>query len=145
VNVDLVVLRGGVRDRKGGFASDLREQDFEIHENGARQSIQLFRHEDVPVIVGLVVDHSGSMRPKLADVIAAARTFARSSNPEDQMLPGEYRYRVVSTKVAGPYDVAVLDPSANEVLTLVTCYPFYFAGSAPERFIVRAERVGHTR
>src|SRR5579871_2851081 len=40
-------------------------------------------------------------------------------------LRGEFRYRVVSTKVVSPYDVAVLDPSVNEVLTLVTCYPFY--------------------
>jgi len=55
-------------------------------------------------------------------------------------LLGEYRYRVVSTKVVGPYDVAGLNLSSNEVLTLVTCYPFYFVGSAPNRFIVRAER-----
>jgi Malic enzyme, N-terminal domain/Malic enzyme, NAD binding domain/Sortase domain len=50
-------------------------------------------------------------------------------------------YRVVSTKVVRPSDVAVLDPGGNEILTLVTCYPFYFIGSAPNRFIVRAERV----
>jgi LPXTG-site transpeptidase (sortase) family protein len=40
-----------------------------------------------------------------------------------------------------PCDVAVLDPDGNEILTLVTCYPFYFVGSAPDRFIVRAERI----
>jgi sortase A len=56
-------------------------------------------------------------------------------------LFGEYRYRVVSTRIVGPSNVAVLDPGANEMLTLVTCYPFYFVGSAPNRFIVRAERV----
>jgi len=56
-------------------------------------------------------------------------------------LGGEYRYRVLSTKVVSPYDVWVLDPTSTEVLTLVTCYPFYFVGSAPDRFIVRAERV----
>ena len=56
-------------------------------------------------------------------------------------LRGEYRYRVVSTKIVNPYDVAVLDPDGSEVLTLVTCYPFYFVGAAPDRFIVRAERV----
>jgi sortase A len=56
-------------------------------------------------------------------------------------LLGEYRYRVVSTKIVGPRDIAVLDPGADEVLTLVTCYPFYFVGFAPDRFIVRAERV----
>jgi len=56
-------------------------------------------------------------------------------------LRGEYRYRVVSTKVVGPYDIAVLASDGNEILTLVTCYPFYFVGSAPDRFVVRAERV----
>jgi len=53
----------------------------------------------------------------------------------------EYRYRVVSTKVVDPGDVTVLNPSDDEILTLVTCYPFYFVGSAPERFVVRAERI----
>jgi sortase A len=54
---------------------------------------------------------------------------------------GNYRYRVVSTRVVSPNDVAVLSPDGTEVLTLVTCYPFYFVGSAPDRFIVRAKRV----
>lgn len=56
-------------------------------------------------------------------------------------LGGEYRYRVVSTRIVVPTEISVLDPSANEILTLVTCYPFYFVGAAPNRFIVRAERV----
>jgi sortase A len=56
-------------------------------------------------------------------------------------LRGAYRYRVVSTKIVRPDNVAVLDPDGTEVLTLVTCYPFYFVGPAPDRFIVRAERV----
>ncbi len=54
---------------------------------------------------------------------------------------GEYRYRVVSSRVVSPDDVAVLHPTSNEVLTLVTCHPFYLVGPAPDRFIVRAERV----
>ena len=86
VEVDLVVLHASVRDQKGWFASDLHEQDFEVYEDGARQSIHLFQHEDIPVTVGLVVDHSGSMRNKLADVVAAARTFVNASSPEDQMF-----------------------------------------------------------
>lgn len=56
-------------------------------------------------------------------------------------LAGEYRYRVVGTMIVGPNDVAVLDPGRNETLTLVTCYPFYFVGAAPSRFIVRADKV----
>jgi VWFA-related protein len=86
VNVDLVELHATVRDRQGRFVSDLRQQDFEVYEEGVRQSIRLFRHEDIPVTVGLVVDHSGSMREKLADVVAAARTFVQSSSPQDEMF-----------------------------------------------------------
>jgi len=86
VNVDLVLLHATVRDRQGLFVSDLREQDFEVYEDGVRQRIRLFKREDTPVTVGLVIDHSGSMRPKLNDVIAAAWTFARASNPDDEMF-----------------------------------------------------------
>jgi sortase A len=56
-------------------------------------------------------------------------------------LEGEYRYRVVSTRVVSPDNVAVLKAGVGEILTLVTCYPFYFVGAAPDRFIVRAERI----
>lgn len=55
-------------------------------------------------------------------------------------LHGDYSYRVVSIRVVSVHNVAVLDPSGNESLTLVTCYPFYFVGPAPDRFVVRAER-----
>ena len=53
----------------------------------------------------------------------------------------EFAYRVVSTRIVSPKDVQVLDPdpSGKESLTLVTCYPFSFVGSAPMRFIVRAD------
>ena len=94
VNVDLVVLNATVRDGKGRFATDLREQDFQVYEDGALQTIRLFRHEDIPVTVGLVVDHSGSMRSKLADVIAAAQTFVRSSSPDDQMFVVNFNEKV---------------------------------------------------
>jgi sortase A len=56
-------------------------------------------------------------------------------------LNEEYRYRVVSTEIVSPHDVGVLKSSAKQVLTLVTCYPFYFIGAAPNRFIVHARRV----
>jgi sortase A len=56
-------------------------------------------------------------------------------------LQGEYRYRVLATQVVSPDNVSVLNPGRNEILTLVTCHPFYFVGAAPNRFIVRAERI----
>jgi sortase A len=54
---------------------------------------------------------------------------------------GEYRYRGVYTAVVSPETVGVLDSNGSDSLTLVTCYPFYFVGPAPSRFIVRAERI----
>jgi sortase A len=54
---------------------------------------------------------------------------------------GAYRYRVVEVGVVTPDTVSVLTSSGGQVLTLVTCYPFTFIGSAPDRFIVRAEEV----
>jgi len=56
-------------------------------------------------------------------------------------LQGEFLYRVVSTGIVDPGDVEVLDADEGQALTLITCYPFYFVGAAPQRFIVRAERV----
>ncbi|MEO5923683.1 MAG: class D sortase [Bryobacteraceae bacterium] len=56
-------------------------------------------------------------------------------------LLGEYRYRVLSAKIVPPTDVSVLAPGEGQVLTLVTCYPFYFVGPAPDRFVVRAMRI----
>jgi VWFA-related protein len=86
VDVNLVVLQATVRDRQGEFAADLRKQDFEVYEDGVLQRIRLFQHEDVAVTVGLVVDHSASMSPKLAEVTTAARSFVTFSNPEDEMF-----------------------------------------------------------
>jgi LPXTG-site transpeptidase (sortase) family protein len=52
-----------------------------------------------------------------------------------------YLYRVTKTSVVMPDDLSVLEPQGQSVLTLITCYPFYYVGSAPKRFVVRAERV----
>jgi sortase A len=57
-------------------------------------------------------------------------------------LDGEYVYRVDSFKVVNPTEVSVMGATGSDkTLTLVTCYPFYFVGNAPKRFIVRARQV----
>ncbi len=56
-------------------------------------------------------------------------------------LSGSYRYWVDSIKVVEPEDMEVLNNSDEAILTLVTCYPFYFVGPAPKRFIVRAHQI----
>jgi VWFA-related protein len=94
VNLNLVVLPVTVRDKKGGLPENLQQQDFEVFEDGTRQNIRLFRHEDIPVTAGLVIDHSGSMQKKMPDVLTAARTFVRLSNREDQMFVANFDERV---------------------------------------------------
>jgi Ca-activated chloride channel family protein len=94
VDVALVVLHATVSDRQGGFVSSLGEGDFEVREDGVPQPIRLFRNEDVPVTVGLVVDHSTSMRPRMAEVTAATRAFVQSSNREDEMFVVNFNEKV---------------------------------------------------
>ena len=55
-----------------------------------------------------------------------------------QTATGLFRYAVDWVKVVAPDDLSVLAPSTESSLTLVTCYPFYFVGPAPKRFVVRA-------
>ncbi|MGA3024106.1 MAG: class D sortase [Bryobacteraceae bacterium] len=60
---------------------------------------------------------------------------------EFSTLHGDFQYVVESLIVVEPDNVAVLAPSAENVLTMVTCYPFSYIGSAPKRFVVRARQV----
>ena len=86
VDVSLVVLHATVLDKKGGFVSGLKKDDFHVFEDGKPQAIQYFSYGDVPVAVGLIVDNSGSMSRKRPDVTAAAEAFVKASNPQDQMF-----------------------------------------------------------
>jgi len=86
-----------------------------------------------PGNAGIAAHRDGFFRP-LKDVHA------------DDVLEIETRrgvtfYRVERTWIVDPEDVSVLDPTPAPAITLVTCYPFYFVGSAPQRFIVRAVRI----
>ena len=75
-----------VRNRRGTPVAGLGRESFQVFEDQVLQPIKHFSHEDIPVTVGLVLDNSGSMRPKREEVIAAALAFAASSNPQDQMF-----------------------------------------------------------
>jgi Ca-activated chloride channel homolog len=86
MTVGLVVLHATTENKKGVSVSGLDKNDFQVFEDGVAQRIETFSHEDVPVTVGLVVDGSGSMRPKHDDVLSAARTFALASNASDEMF-----------------------------------------------------------
>jgi len=85
-DVELVVLYASVLDAHGNFVPGLAEDNFRVYEDKVEQKLSVFRREDVPVSMGLVIDNSGSMRDKREKVNAAALTFVQTSNPQDEVF-----------------------------------------------------------
>lgn len=79
-----MVLHASVLDDRGVFVPGLKQDDFRVYEDKVQQTLSVFKQEDVPVSVGLVIDNSGSMRDKRPQVNAAALTFVETSNPADE-------------------------------------------------------------
>src|SRR2546422_426539 len=94
VDVDLVVFNVAVLDSRGHRVEALSKDNFRIFEDGIEQQIQFVRREDVPATVGLVIDNSGSMRRKQADVLQAAQEFADLINPQDELFAINFNERV---------------------------------------------------
>jgi VWFA-related protein len=85
-SVEEVVLHATVFDDKQHFVTNLDKNAFTVFEDGHPQAITSFRHEDIPVSMGIVVDNSGSMREKRQKVNAAALNLVRASNPDDEVF-----------------------------------------------------------
>ena len=85
-DVNLVVLHATVVDERGRFVPDLKQENFRVLEDKVEQKLAVFKREDIPVTVGLVIDNSGSMRDKRDRVNAAALTFVQTSNPQDEVF-----------------------------------------------------------
>ncbi|HZI50688.1 MAG TPA: VWA domain-containing protein [Terriglobia bacterium] len=84
VNVNLVEVHVSVLDKGGDAVEGLKQENFQVLENNVAQDVTLFKHEDVPVSIGMVIDNSGSMRNKKDKVHSAALSFVKESNPDDQ-------------------------------------------------------------
>jgi len=82
----LVVLHATVRNARGELVTGLARNAFTVYENGRPQPITIFRADDIPVSLGLLIDNSGSMRTLRAQVEAAALALARASNPRDEIF-----------------------------------------------------------
>jgi Ca-activated chloride channel homolog len=82
----LIVCHTTVVDRNGHLVTTLSQDAFTVLENGVPQEIKVFRREDIPVSMGLIVDNSGSMREKRAKVEAAALALVKDSNPDDEVF-----------------------------------------------------------
>ncbi len=83
-NVNLVLLHVSVLNERGIFVPGLKPENFRVLEDKVEQKLAVFKQEDVPVSVGLVIDNSGSMRDKRPEVNTAALTFVQTSNPQDE-------------------------------------------------------------
>ena len=110
----LVVLAATVRNARGELVTDLDRGAFTVYENGKPQRIALFRKDDVPVSMGLLVDNSGSMRSKRAKVAAAALAFVRASNPLDEVFVVSFADRV-RVDVPMTHDVRALEAGLARV------------------------------
>jgi VWFA-related protein len=82
----LVVVHATVRNARGELVTNLERGAFTVYENGRRQPITVFRRDDIPVSLGLLIDNSGSMRTLRSKVEAAALALARASNPQDEIF-----------------------------------------------------------
>jgi len=82
----LVVLHTTVVDRSGKLIAGLPQKAFKIYENNIEQQIRIFRGEDIPVSIGLIIDNSGSMKDKREKVAASALQLVKASNAQDQVF-----------------------------------------------------------
>jgi len=85
-DLNLVVLHASVLDKSGKLITTLPQTAFHVFENSVEQPIKLFRREDVPVSMGIIIDNSGSMRDKRLKVAAASMALVKASNPQDEMF-----------------------------------------------------------
>jgi Ca-activated chloride channel homolog len=83
-DVNLVVLHTTVIDDRQRFVDGLKPENFRVFEDKVEQKLSVFKREDVPVSMGLVIDNSGSMRDKRPRVNEAAITLVQASNPQDE-------------------------------------------------------------
>lgn len=86
VGTRLVVLPVSVVDKSGKMVTNLPQKSFKVYENGVEQPIKVFRREDVPISLGIIIDNSGSMREKRQKVETASVDLVKASNPQDEVF-----------------------------------------------------------
>jgi VWFA-related protein len=101
ITTNLVTLPVTVVDRRGNYVPGLRREHFTVYDNGVAQPIEFFASDDVPVTIGLVLDASGSMRARRAELTVAAVAFARTSHPLDEFFTVHFTDRVSLSLPAG--------------------------------------------
>jgi VWFA-related protein len=114
----LVVCHTTVSDKSGHLVTDLKPDAFSLRENGVPQTIKTVKREDVPVALGLVIDNSGSMTPRRAQVEAASLALVAASNPQDEVFVVNFNdeaYLDLPPGVAFTHDLNVLQQALKRI------------------------------
>jgi VWFA-related protein len=106
---DYVLLDASVQNSAGAYVSGLKPVNFKLVDDGRVATINHFASTDRPVTIGLIVDNSGSMAEKRAEVVTAGMTFAKTSNPNDEFFVINFNSHVYA---ALPRGVAFTDKLA---------------------------------
>jgi Ca-activated chloride channel homolog len=94
----LVVLNVSVFDQNGKSFRDLPQSAFTVYENGEKQTVAVFRQEDVPISLGLTIDNSASMTDKRDRVASAGLAMVKASNPRDEVFIINFNEKAVLAK-----------------------------------------------
>ena len=111
----LVVLHATVVDKNGHLVTNLPRTAFKVFENGVEQNLKVFRREDVPVSMGLIIDNSGSMRDKRQKVEAAALALVKDSNPDDEVFVVNFNDEAFLDTPKMTNDVKVLEQALARI------------------------------
>jgi Ca-activated chloride channel family protein len=111
----LVMLHATVVDKNGHLMTDLQQNSFQVFENGVEQKIKIFKREDVPVSMGLIVDNSGSMRDKRQKVEAAALALVKASNRDDEVFVVNFNDEPFLDSPDFTNDIKVLEQSLAKI------------------------------
>ena len=90
VDTNLVTIQASVKDRVGGYITDLRKENFQIFEDGVQQEVAFFAPVEQPFTILFMLDVSGSMIPHQEDLVRAANTFVDQLRPDDQLIAASF-------------------------------------------------------
>ncbi|MCU1327343.1 MAG: von Willebrand factor, type [Bryobacterales bacterium] len=111
----LVPLNVTVTDKSGHLITDLPQSAFTVMENGTPQPIKIFKSEDVPVSIGLIIDNSGSMRDKRQAVESAALALVKSSNPQDEAFVVNFNDEAYLDTPGFTSDISILEQALTKI------------------------------
>ncbi|HUQ30880.1 MAG TPA: VWA domain-containing protein [Pyrinomonadaceae bacterium] len=120
IDTDLVNLNVRVIDRNNRPIGDVKQNEFQVFENGVPQQVAYFSREEVPISYGLAIDTSGSLRPQLAQVLEAGKAIITSNKPGDETFLVRF---ISSDKIE-----QVLDFSSNTEDLLDSLDTFFVEG-----------------